>query len=413
MDREVILFTKKFPFDKGEEFIENEIKILNERFSRIVIIATALSKTSVITRKVQENVSIYKINDIQNNIIRYVLYIICGFFYLTDSVVRNEIIHTKGLKAKIGVLYMSARCFRLVRKINKSKLIKKDIDCDNCIYYSYWFNDLPFVCINLKNKLHKKNIKIISRAHGYDLYDYRNITNVIPFRKYVLENIDHVFTCSDDGCQYLKERYPMYDQKISYSYLGTIDNGLGNTEIHDSYNIVTCSAIIKLKRLNLLVEALIELEKNLENEKIIWYCIGDGPLLDEIKEQSSKLRKIKIIFKGHINNKDVISFYKNNPVDLFINVSETEGLPVSIMEAISFGIPVLATDVGGTREIVKNELTGKLIPSTVSIQELKLHIHNMLKHKYDRVKIRRYWNEHFNSVKNYNDFVNSIISYYK
>ena len=42
------------------------------------------------------------------------------------------------------------------------------------------------------------------------------------------------------------------------------------------------------------------------------------------------------------------------PVDLFLTVSANEGIPVSIMEAQSFGIPVIATDVGGISEIVNN-----------------------------------------------------------
>ena len=39
-------------------------------------------------------------------------------------------------------------------------------------------------------------------------------------------------------------------------------------------------------------------------------------------------------------------------IDLFINTSSSEGVPVSIMEALSVGIPIIATDVGGTKEIV-------------------------------------------------------------
>ena len=50
-----------------------------------------------------------------------------------------------------------------------------------------------------------------------------------------------------------------------------------------------------------------------------------------------------------------------NDFDLFVNMSLSEGIPVSIMEAISFGIPIIATNVGGNAEIVNDE-TGVLIP---------------------------------------------------
>ena len=51
---------------------------------------------------------------------------------------------------------------------------------------------------------------------------------------------------------------------------------------------------------------------------------------------------IQVILKGWVPNKKVIEFYRTNPVNLFLNFSFQEGIPVSIMEAISFGIPILA-----------------------------------------------------------------------
>ena len=57
---------------------------------------------------------------------------------------------------------------------------------------------------------------------------------------------------------------------------------------------------------------------------------------------------------GHLDNNEIFNMYKNNSYDYFITLSESEGLPVSIMEAISCGIPVIATAVGGITEIVIN-----------------------------------------------------------
>jgi glycosyltransferase involved in cell wall biosynthesis len=58
-----------------------------------------------------------------------------------------------------------------------------------------------------------------------------------------------------------------------------------------------------------------------------------------------------------------------NSVDLFLNVSTTEGVPVSIMEAFSAGIPVYATNVGGTSEIV-NSGNGKLMDKDLTPEKL-------------------------------------------
>jgi glycosyltransferase involved in cell wall biosynthesis len=87
---------------------------------------------------------------------------------------------------------------------------------------------------------------------------------------------------------------------------------------------------------------------------------------------------LEIKLNGFVDNKNLIKFYQSQPVDLFLNVSASEGLPVSIMEALSFGIPVIATDVGGTSELV-NENNGQLIPANFDINELAYSIECMLK----------------------------------
>ena len=100
--------------------------------------------------------------------------------------------------------------------------------------------------------------------------------------------------------------------------------------------------------------------------EIEWLHFGDGILRNELEE--TRLYKTGICqtgityrFMGHYPNEELLKFYTANKVDLFINTSSTEGMPVSIMEAQSFGIPVIATDTGGVKEVV-TEGTGSLLP---------------------------------------------------
>ena len=68
----------------------------------------------------------------------------------------------------------------------------------------------------------------------------------------------------------------------------------------------------------------------------------------------------RVTLMGRLSNTEVIKYYAENDVSYFVNVSTTEGVPVSIMEAMSFGIPAIATDVGGSGEIVSDE-NGRII----------------------------------------------------
>jgi glycosyltransferase involved in cell wall biosynthesis len=111
-------------------------------------------------------------------------------------------------------------------------------------------------------------------------------------------------------------------------------------------------------------------------------------------------------------NKEILSYYKNNSVDLFLNLSSSEGLPVSIMEAISFGIPVIATDVGGTKDIV-NSKNGALLNADPSVEEVAEKIKSIIEmNKEDFEKLKenavKIFNEKVNAKKNYSEFIEKI-----
>lgn len=103
---------------------------------------------------------------------------------------------------------------------------------------------------------------------------------------------------------------------------------------------------------------------------IQWTHIGGGKGFNALQQQLQQLpANLTVHLTGAITNREVIGHYLHHPVDIFVNVSASEGLPVSIMEAISFNIPVIATNVGGTNEIVTSE-SGVLLDPHFSAQEL-------------------------------------------
>ena len=107
-------------------------------------------------------------------------------------------------------------------------------------------------------------------------------------------------------------------------------------------------------------------------------------------------------------NEKIMDFLKLNSVNVFLNVSTTEGLPVSIMEALSFGIPVIATDVGGVGELV-NERTGKLLNVNIDAAELSIKISEILmlpaeKKSELRLNARKMFLEKVSADINYRNF---------
>ena len=106
-------------------------------------------------------------------------------------------------------------------------------------------------------------------------------------------------------------------------------------------------------------------------------------------------------------------YYKSLQPDLFINLSSSEGVPVSIMEAMSFGIPVIATSVGGNPEIVNNN-NGYLISKHADKQDISLLIKNHFKlgDKEKNIKMNNAletWFNNYNADKNYSQFIDDIL----
>ncbi|MEE0980943.1 MAG: glycosyltransferase, partial [Acutalibacteraceae bacterium] len=153
----------------------------------------------------------------------------------------------------------------------------------------------------------------------------------------------------------------------------------------------------------------------LEGEgKIRWTHIGDGGTMQKVKAVcDEKLGFMEVNLVGQVSNQQVKDFYRNEKVDLFVNASTTEGLPVSMMEAISFSIPVVATDVGGVGEIIKDGYNGLLVSSDFTDEELAEKIRKIINSsKEERINMRRnardFWENNFDAQKNFSQFAKEI-----
>jgi len=182
--------------------------------------------------------------------------------------------------------------------------------------------------------------------------------NYIPYRRPLLEAIDVVAPSSEAGRAHLQKLYPDLNYKIKLIRLGTRVSGKQSKGSTDRLlRVVSCSYLSKVKRVSLMVESLQFVEF-----PVLWRHIGDG---DERGVIDNLIRKYnlqdKFIIEGFIDTRELLDFYTSNTFDLFVNVSASEGVPMSIMEALSVSIPVMATGVGGNGELV-DEAVGKILP---------------------------------------------------
>lgn len=279
------------------------------------------------------------------------------------------------------------------------------------LFYSYWMYECAYICAKLKMRY--PNSVFVTRCHGFDLYEERHRNGFLPFRKLIIGNADKIFAISEDGKEYLEKHYSKdVENKVIISRLGTFDiihDGGGKTESEKYFTMVSCSNMVPVKRLPFLIQALGKCK-----ESIHWIHFGDGVQMEELQKQIETLpSNICCTFMGRVPNQEVKTFYAEHSIELFVNVSSYEGIPVSIMEAFSAAIPVLATDVGGTGELVKNESNGWLIPVTIPCEALAQmidRIAQMPKEKANAMKLaaRKTWQVECNAKKNYSEFYKSM-----
>ena len=197
----------------------------------------------------------------------------------------------------------------------------------------------------------------------------RHAPAYLPFRRFVNRHMEKVVFISEHGRNYYARKYPAAAHKYEVNRLGTPAPSVrAEAESPGALHLVSCSYLVPVKRIHLLVDALAVLS---ETVPFFWTHLGDGPLYDEIRDRVSRSGLSgRVRLAGGMDNAQVHAFYARHRADLFVNVSESEGLPVSIMEAMSYGIPAVATAVGGSPEIVEEGVNGFLLPADAGPREI-------------------------------------------
>jgi len=290
----------------------------------------------------------------------------------------------------------------IAEQIN-SHILKKD----DIFLLSYWFYD-EALALSLLCEINN-GYKYCSRAHAFDIYEEHSENNVIPFRKLQFKNISKVFSVSKFGTEYLQKKYPRFKQNIETFYIGNFnENNKINILDTDLIRVISCGSIQYRKRTNLIYQVLKEVSKN---KKVEWTHVGDGPEFQEFFGNLTYDKNFQINFIKHLKNDDLMELYRTTPFSFFISLSDNEGIPVSIMEAISFGIPIISTDAGGCSEIVNKEV-GVLIPIDFKQNDLIDTILNLATSEFQSLELRKgiveFWNSNFNAQINYSKIIQKL-----
>ncbi len=401
----MLFLTSNFPFGRGEEFIETEIEYLSKYFD--ITIISCVPDFSEIKRSLPSSVKVcydlsrslpYDWRQLLIWLMRRPAVLVC----LADRFTRER-------RAATPLNLMGFLLFVLRAKALKEALTSFCETNAIDIVYSYWLNHGALAGIYLKRNYAAK--VVVCRAHGWDLYEERAPSGYLPARHQMLAEIDKVFCISEHGANYLRRRFRKHRDKINVSRLGVKPPRSRNPVKKDEkLYLVSCAYLSPVKRIHVLVEALARL-----TIPVSWTHLGGGKLEHEMRHLARGLpENVSWHITGTLSNEEIHEFYRKNPVDLFVNTSSSEGLPFSIMEAMSYGIPVAAPDVGGIKELVVPGQNGFLWPPDLSpemIAQTIITFHQMASKRTDAMREAAWltWKDKVNAELQYTDFAQRLL----
>lgn len=220
--------------------------------------------------------------------------------------------------------------------------------------------------VSLLAKIFK--VEIIIHLHGSEFkewYDNCSLSNQKMIRRFLLLS-RYVIVLGNEWDKKIKKIDSRIKTKI---IMNSVE--IPKEIIHWNSEISFLYLGVLIKRKN--VDKLIEAFKSINNTNVILNIAGHGRDYKDLRKKVINLGlNERIIFHGWIDNKEKIDLIRRSR--FLILPSQNEGLPMAILEAISYGLPVLATDVGDIKEAVIPFKNGFIISSDLTDLTSKLNI---------------------------------------
>jgi colanic acid/amylovoran biosynthesis glycosyltransferase len=216
------------------------------------------------------------------------------------------------------------------------------------LLYTYWRGGQTLAAVRWRSQ--RDNSLVVCRVHRYELYEEAFDPPFQPWTS-LYASLAQVITVAQQGADYLRARGV---GRLFVSRLGVAAAQQRAAASGDGvWRVVSCSMVSPVKRVDRCLQALCALAQAHPKRQIQWTHFGDGPDMAALRQLvATAPANLHVNLRGQQPNAEVLRHYQTQPVDLFMLLSSSEGLPVSIQEALAHAIPVLATDVGGVAEAV-------------------------------------------------------------
>lgn len=238
----------------------------------------------------------------------------------------------------------------------KKLLKKKEYD----LSHSFFAVPCGFLSCLLK---HQNKLPYIVSLRGSDVPGYSERFSLIyfpltPIIKHIWKKADFTIANSQGLKELALKSSPKEEIGVIYNGI-KIDEFLPGTEKPtNTFNILSVCRLTERKGINYLIDAMEKILKNYSKARLV--LAGEGDQMENLKTQAKELSiSDQVKFLGRVSHEEISKIYQEAHV--FVLPSLNEGMSNTMLEALSSGLPIVATDTGGTKELVTEGKNGSII----------------------------------------------------
>ena len=179
--------------------------------------------------------------------------------------------------------------------------------------------------------------------------------------------IDRLITDVSTAKEYYERRYPWLKAKLRIIPTSGVDlskfRPMDKKQVRKKWGISGSKVVVfvgrlaKVKNIDFLIRSFVLVKQRIPDAKLI--IVGKGESRLEVEQFVKKLKLDDVVFTGEIHPDKIPEIL--NCADVLALSSIVEGSPTAVREAIACGVPVVTTDVGDVRQVIKNNFVGSIV----------------------------------------------------
>ena len=335
----ILYISSSAPLGKGEEFVIDELNAIAKHNVHVLLAPAIIRNNSANRHVLDERVELIEQKLVSYPVIRCFL----GELFRAPF----SLFSVLGLALSWNPVVLSKNLLVAPKAIWLGRFAR---ECGVDHIHAHWAST-PSTLAMLVGEM--SNITWSFTAHRSDI-----VSNNVLSKK--LTHASFIRFISKSGIKLAEKYTELPGNKVKMLHMGVeIPDSVcrsGDYKKNDKFVILCPANMIPVKGHSFLIEAL---SLSLNQEKIELKLAGSGPLKEALEKQVKRLGLDGIVkFLGHVPHDELISMYRMASIDAVILPSLDlgdglhEGIPVSLMEAMSYSIPVISTSTGGIPELL-------------------------------------------------------------